>query len=364
MTTMNEKHPTNARYEDRIKAKAYKEGVPAFGKISLTYRCNYNCVHCYCNLPAGSDVREREMSTATIVELLDQMANAGCLWLILTGGEPTLRRDFGDIYRAAWERGFMTSVFSNGSQIDRPLLKLFAERPPRAVEISLYGATAPTYERITRRKGSFAACLGALRTLGQQGTRVVVKTPILTLNRHEIGQLMSLAADVGVKLDLLPSIYPRIDEGGDAPLKYRLPAGEAAAAFLESKSKAEATSEVATIADRRERLAANDHCLFCEGGITEFHVDPYGRIGLCPLLSKPPYVADVTGGKFVQGWSFLKRVVREIRQQSAAAADTAGFSFQCPVKSFTENGSFATRVEYLDEIRDSIQDGIEQPRQT
>ena len=62
--------------------------LPVQGTIEPTFRCNLNCVHCYVNEPAGSrEVRERELPTARVLELIDEIAEAGCLNVLLTGGD-------------------------------------------------------------------------------------------------------------------------------------------------------------------------------------------------------------------------------------------------------------------------------------
>jgi len=50
--------------------------------------------------------------------ILDEVADAGCLWLLITGGEPLLRPDFRDIYMYAKRKGFLITLFTNGTLLD------------------------------------------------------------------------------------------------------------------------------------------------------------------------------------------------------------------------------------------------------
>ena len=68
-------------------AKALKLGIPLGVQLDVTYRCNERCVHCYLDHDDHG-----EMTTAEIKDLLDQMADAGVFFLILSGGEIFLRR--------------------------------------------------------------------------------------------------------------------------------------------------------------------------------------------------------------------------------------------------------------------------------
>ena len=73
---------------------AERRRIPLQGTIEPTFRCNLSCVHCYVNEPAGAaDVRDRELSTERVKALVDEIADAGCLSLLLTGGEVLVRRD-------------------------------------------------------------------------------------------------------------------------------------------------------------------------------------------------------------------------------------------------------------------------------
>jgi hypothetical protein len=62
--------------------------------------CNYDCEHCYLGdkMFAGMDWPGRE-------RLLQVMADAGVLWLQLTGGEPLIDPLFAETHAAAWDMG-------------------------------------------------------------------------------------------------------------------------------------------------------------------------------------------------------------------------------------------------------------------
>ncbi|MEE9523617.1 MAG: radical SAM protein, partial [Thermodesulfovibrionales bacterium] len=112
------------KYQDvssRIHHKAVtgNKRVPVNATLELTYRCNNRCVHCYCNLPTGDKIaRESELSLEEIEKIFDELKEMGCLWLLITGGEPLLRDDFSQVYLAAKSRGFLVTVFTNGILVD------------------------------------------------------------------------------------------------------------------------------------------------------------------------------------------------------------------------------------------------------
>ena len=87
--------------------------VPFGGAIEITRRCNNRCVHCYNNLLINDQaVRNSELSYDEHCRILDEITAAGCLWLLFTGGEIFVRRDFLDIYAYAKQKGLLITLFS------------------------------------------------------------------------------------------------------------------------------------------------------------------------------------------------------------------------------------------------------------
>jgi len=91
-----------------IKTSIQGKRYPLSGMMELTDRCDLNCVHCYINQPAGNQqARSKELSTEEIKGILKQAAEAGTLYMTLTGGEVLLRKDFPEIYSYARRLGML-----------------------------------------------------------------------------------------------------------------------------------------------------------------------------------------------------------------------------------------------------------------
>ena len=125
--------------------------VPMEVSIEVTRRCPLECLHCYNNLPmADHAARMRELSLEEYRRLLDEIADAGCFWILFTGGEIFARADFLDIYSYAKSKGFLITLFTNGTMITERIADFLAEYRPFAIEITLYGATRQTYDALTQ----------------------------------------------------------------------------------------------------------------------------------------------------------------------------------------------------------------------
>jgi MoaA/NifB/PqqE/SkfB family radical SAM enzyme len=211
-----------AQFGERLNEQIVTERIPISGSIELTFRCNLKCVHCYCNLPLNDrNAIDRELETEEVYHLFDQMAEAGCLWLLMTGGEPLLRKDFLAIYEYAKKKGFITTLFTNGTLLTPEIADALVEWPPFQVGITLYGATKETYEKITGIPGSFKRCQKGIDLLLERNVPLDLKTMAMTVNQEELQTMKKYAEDLGVSFRFDPLVNPRLD-GSKGPCNFRL----------------------------------------------------------------------------------------------------------------------------------------------
>ena len=178
-----------AGLSDRMK----RNKIPFARGISLTYRCNLRCIHCYHFLP-----KEKERSFKTIKNELDRLAEAGCLFAILSGGEPLLRDDFWEIAQYARKKLFALVLRTNGTLITPSITEKIKQLRPFQVSITLMGAKAETHDRITGVKESFQKTVRAIRLLKGEGLKVAVINTVVRQNLSETEQIRSMADKMGV----------------------------------------------------------------------------------------------------------------------------------------------------------------------
>ncbi|MCP4431723.1 MAG: radical SAM protein, partial [Gammaproteobacteria bacterium] len=214
---------TDADYISALGRKADMANVPLTASIELTERCNLHCTHCYLgDQERLRHNRERELVTAQWMRILDEMADMGCLYLLITGGDPMLRKDFADIYRHARSRGFLVTLFTNGTLLTPTIIDLFREWPPYTLEITLYGVTRETYEKITGIPGSYMRCMAGIEQLEQLGIGLGLKTVLMRSNRHEFDEIATFCRTHSTdKFRFDAEIQGQFD-GSGGPLKERL----------------------------------------------------------------------------------------------------------------------------------------------
>ncbi len=148
-------------FSQRLHQTALRDRIPLVGSMATTYRCNLDCRHCYLEGCRQTD----EIGCEAWLGIIDQVAAAGCLWLIMTGGEPLLYPEFERIYRHARSRGLLIGVFTNGTLVGPSIIDLWRELPPYVVEVSLYGYSAETYAEVTGRADARDAVFEAVESL-------------------------------------------------------------------------------------------------------------------------------------------------------------------------------------------------------
>ena len=173
---------------DRV---AYK---PSLVSWNLTRKCNLRCPHCY--LSAGK-AASRELSTTECLTVLAEMRALGTEMLILTGGEPLLRRDIYDLASRASELGIWVVMGTNGVLITPRVARKMVECGVKGVGISIDSIDP---DRHNRFRGSPKAWHHSVRALGickAEGLEVLVQTTVMDENYDEIPALLDFAREQG-----------------------------------------------------------------------------------------------------------------------------------------------------------------------
>ncbi len=310
----------------RIQGRSGQPGVPLLVSLALTERCNLHCVHCYINRPAGdAQARERELPLEQWQGILDQMAAAGVLWVTVTGGEPLLRPDFPDFYLYAKRLGLHVNLFTNGTLLTPELVDLFTEYPPWEIEITIYGATAATYERVTGVPGSYARFRQGVALLQERGLALTLKAMVLTLNVHELPAMRQMAVGSTDVFRYDPVVQSRLD-GDRAPLAYRLSPQEIVALERDDPQRMQQWQQ---FCGRPWQRSDQDLLFTCGAGLSTFDLDPYGGLYPCLMIRWLRY--DLLDGSLPDA---LREFLPAVRQLKVTHDGTC---WQCDLRVLCQN---------------------------
>jgi radical SAM protein with 4Fe4S-binding SPASM domain len=318
--------------------------------VEVTRRCPLECQHCYNNLPMGDqDARSREMTTEEHFRMLDELVEMGCFWLLYTGGEIFARKDFLEIYTYAKQKGFLVTLFTNGTLINEKIADYLVEWPPFAIEITLYGRTKETYEALTQIPGSYERCLRGIRLLQERRLPLKLKTVATSINKHEISAMQHFAEEeLGVDFKFDAQINPRID-CSQSPLAVRLTPEEVVALDFHAPDRA---SEYRRLAERDlespPNLAQSETMYACGGGMNSFAVNAYGEIGICVISQQETFSVREAGVRQVWEESLLRlRMRKRTRVTKCIECRIQSLCGMCPANGEMENGDRESPVEFL-----------------
>ncbi len=159
-----------------LKNRLLGKRCPLSVSYTVTNRCNKRCAYC-----KVWDTKEKELTTDEALGMIDEMAGMGCQRLGLTGGEPLLRKDIGEIIWRSKEKGIFTGLVTNGSLVPKRIEEI---RGLDLLQVSLDGPEK-VHER-HRGKGAYKEAVNAIETAKEAGMNVWVTT---VLTRHSIGSI-------------------------------------------------------------------------------------------------------------------------------------------------------------------------------
>jgi len=337
-----------------------KEPLLSALDMELTERCNNDCVHCYINLPEHDlAAKDKELTAAEIKAVLREAASLGCISVRFTGGEPLLREDFEDLYLFARKLGLKVMLFTNGMKITPRLAGLFARIPPlEKIEITVYGMRKKSYESVSRVPGSYKAAWRGIRLLLEKEIPFVVKGVLLPPNKTEIDEFKNWASTIPGMDKKGPDYVVHFDfrVRRDSERRNRLIqklrlAPDEIIRFL-GRNRAEYVEGMKEFCSKF--ISAPKSGLFsCGAGVGRVSVDAYGFFHPCLSLKSPLTRYDLKKGSLKDALTTFIPKVREMTAESSeylrccARCFLKGFCEQCPARSWMEQGTLDTPVEYL-----------------
>jgi radical SAM protein with 4Fe4S-binding SPASM domain len=324
--------------------------VPTQVSIEVTRRCPLECLHCYNNLPMGDmEAKQRELSKEEHFRMLDELVEMGCFWLLYTGGEIFARKDFLEIYTYAKKKGFLITLFTNGTIINEQIADYLVEWPPFAIEITLYGRTRETYEALTAVPGSYDRCLRGIKLLKERGLPLKLKTVATSINKHEVLAMQQFAEeDLGVEFKVDGQINPRID-CSQSPLAVRITPEEAVALDLCAPKRVAEYRKLAKAGlESPPALSQIDTTYSCGGGMNSFAINAYGEVGICVISQQETFGIRDSGVRSVWEESLLQLRNRKRRTVTKCVeCRIQSLCGMCPANGELENGDRESPVAFL-----------------
>jgi radical SAM protein with 4Fe4S-binding SPASM domain len=298
---------------EEITRRALERGVPLSVQIDVTYRCNERCVHCYLD-----HANHGEMTAAEMRDVLRQLADAGTLFLTLSGGEVLMRMDFFEILEYARSLLFSVKIKTNAFMIREKDAERMRELGVQSVQVSIYSHRPEVHDAITKLPGSLKRSIAGIRFLRSRGLKVIIADILMGYNLNDYAGVKALAQELGAQWTMDPTITPKMD--GDRSV-VGLGLGDDDLQHVFRNPHLVGNVEEFCAPPPPVGNEVLDEPL-CSAGHTFCYISPYGDVYPCAQF--PLSTGNVRKQKFLEIWQHSPQMneVRSIRARDLPACST------------------------------------------
>ena len=170
-------------------------GAPLYVAWQVTNECNLACLHCIEESGPGKAFRD-ELDEGQVFSVLEQMLDQEVPYLSFSGGEPMLHPLFFRMVEYACARGGQLKIETNGHYLSPENCDRLRALGVKAVQVSLDGASAATFNRM-RVRGNFDVTVEGVRNLRAAGVPIEINFSPTKFNVQEIGRCVDMAYELG-----------------------------------------------------------------------------------------------------------------------------------------------------------------------
>lgn len=330
-------------------------GIPVLGTFELTPRCNLRCKMCYVRMtPEQMAPLGQERTTRQWLQLAEDAVREGMVFLLLTGGEPTLLPNFPEIYRGVMGMGLSISVNTNGTLLTPAIRELWHELPPAQVNVTLYGTCREDYRDLCGDAGAFDRVVEGLDWLQSEGILVHLNTTLAPSNVKHWKQLEDFAKNRGLELRMTSYCFPpaRRSACGSCEDFSRVSPEIAGEMIVRDALYREGAQSIvrraASIDTPLQRSCDLDvgEPMKCIAGRSQFWINWNGTMTPCGMLSEP--AANPFEEGFLPAWDQLIKQTDAITLcPDCVNCPEKATCMNCAAVTYTETGHFDGKPEYM-----------------
>lgn len=175
--------PTETTAQNNLKAhkplvydKVIQHGMRII-RLEWSYMCNMRCEHCSIRELQGKSTR-RAMTIEDAKNLADQAHELGFGQFVITGGEPTLFGDFGELVSAIGPQRFWITADTNGWLMDETRARHWKQIGVDKVQLSVDSLDADTHDEFRHKAGAWEHAVDSIWAIKDAGLRLIVQTVV------------------------------------------------------------------------------------------------------------------------------------------------------------------------------------------
>ncbi len=207
--------PVEPKLTEYLYRKAAIRRMPLSASFELTPVCNMSCRMCYVRMDKKTQESIAPLHSAKEWLSMAEEAKAnGLLYILLTGGEPLMHPEFRQILSGLHRMGFIVSVNSNGTMIDEGTVEWLKETPPSRFNITMYGASDETYERLCLKPDGFTRVTKGIRLLREAGIGVKINVSLTPHNAGDLEGIFHFCRENGLLVQATSYMFPPLRRDG------------------------------------------------------------------------------------------------------------------------------------------------------
>jgi heme b synthase len=183
------------------------EFTPKWIAWEITRRCNLKCIHCR----SSSEIEVKDhpdFSTQEAFGIIDDIISYAKPVIVLSGGEPLLRKDVFEIARYGTEKGLRICLATNGTLVTNEICEKIKVSGIKIVSLSLDGSEETVHDNFRNQKGAFAGTINAARLFQKYGIEFIINSSFTKRNQEEIPRIYKLAKELGATAWYMFMIVP------------------------------------------------------------------------------------------------------------------------------------------------------------
>lgn len=183
------------------------EFSPKWIAWEITRRCNLRCVHCR----SSSEMEAKghpDFPTSEAFRVIDDIVSYAKPVVVLSGGEPLVRKDVFEIARYGTDKGLRMCLATNGTLVNDETCENIKASGIRIVSLSLDGSEEGVHDDFRSQKGAFAGTINAARLFKKHGIEFIVNSSFTRRNQEEIPKVYRLAKELGATAWYMFMIVP------------------------------------------------------------------------------------------------------------------------------------------------------------
>jgi radical SAM protein with 4Fe4S-binding SPASM domain len=311
--------------------------IPLTVSWNLTQRCNLSCAHCYIDASARAD-RTGELDADETLRVLDGIAEVNPqAVLILTGGEPLLRKDIYDVIRRSREIGFWTVLGSHGGMLGADVADKLVDAGLRGVGVSVDSTQAAQHDKFRGITGAWANTVAAMTVMRDKGLPFLIETTVTRFNKDHLADVAAFAHDRGATA---LNVFYLVPTGRGANLNDLSPAEyeetlkvlvglqeQYAGKLLVNAKCAPHYRRALWEHDNDSKFVRTFHGGGCPAGTYYCRITPKGDVTPCPYM--PLTVGNVRETPFATLWKSAPVLLQLREAQRGGRCGTCEFAELC-----------------------------------